>query len=560
VLSVHVLPSLPGTIFFEAESPQLINSVVASLHNVPLPQVKIAVPGIVSDFCNFTRLAHLYQGRFIRVVGTEFADDYAKVIRVSHRKGHVLVKVRPRIDYLGIQANNCPSQAAITAAMSPDYRPPQAWFNEVGLVALGAVVRGGPARMCGFPIELRYWDGKFFSGRWQITKISTEAVQTEGISVPDDVIIAFNECGVTRSWVDHIPSPCGFAVFGEFSSNEISSSQSDLSNVEDTSPQSSKDISSSRMDFEQVATQEPRPESLDVEELLKSKMLAQKSWERPPSAFSIGYHVTPVSGRFAGLPCQVESTDLHSVGLAAQWTGRISWVPAKVLEPLASTRVDDAVQAAQSTSAASLWTSFQTPPPPTDHQTVEVMVEQQPSFRQLRPGDLVRRSERGLAIVIGPDQCRDTENHDHPLPRELNEHVFDEATQDSRHNKIDIGDTVTIIHGKHAGATGTIVRMTGQHVFLSIDGNIVAVASHNIHHSGEDTRETDIIGEEIVIINRNSLSQPFPILRIERDGGIRLRGSEMIVHFCDYGSKWRFATELGIASNDMTDSGIRKKR
>jgi hypothetical protein len=285
--------------------------------------------------------------------------------------------------------------------------------------------------MCGHPIDLRYWDGKFFSGRWQITKISTEAVQTQGISVPDDVIFAFNECGVVRSWVDHIPSSCGFAVFGEFSSNEISSSQSDLSDVEDTSPQSSKDISSSRMEFEQVATQEPRPESLEVEELLKSKMLSQKAWEHPPSAFSIGGHVTPVSGPFAGLPCQVESIDSHIVGLAAQWTGRISRASAKVLEPLASTRVDATVQAAQSTSASSLWTSFQTPLPPTDHQTVEVMVEQQPSFRQLRPGDLVQRSEGGLAIVIGPDQCRDTENHDHPLPRELNEHVFDEATQNS---------------------------------------------------------------------------------------------------------------------------------
>jgi hypothetical protein len=83
--------------------------------------------------------------------------------------------------------------------MPPGYRPPQVWFNEVALIALGAVVRDGPTRMGGYPIDLRYWDGTFLWDFPTPEKRPIEAVQTQGIAVPDDVIIAFNECGVVRS-------------------------------------------------------------------------------------------------------------------------------------------------------------------------------------------------------------------------------------------------------------------------------------------------------------------------------------------------------------------------
>jgi hypothetical protein len=494
--SVISLPGFPHELFFEANSIDVIESEiikVSELSSRLSHLVELTSHDIVRKFCNYTRLCRIHTGSFAQVQIGVFHNDFGQIVHVAPNEGEVILKLRPRIDYDGLRTNHYASQVRLTAEREPTYRPPPSFFKPNTLSELNAEIKestldiGQPD-----PIPVRVWDQKTFYGRFQYERFSCSMVKLRSFTIPFEVKAVFddNVNGVERT----IP---GFTPNGKSPSKPrrfvpMLPSASDLTQLSTSVPAPPPVRPSPGSEVADRAPEpEPKPEPAPV--------------LRPPP-FAVGDTVVPVAGPYAGLPARVEFVGqfvVASLDTEARFT-----VPGGLAQWVAS--------------------------PPDEGDAP-------------RRGDLVRLPGGAPAVVIGEGCCRDLANVDHAvtvaaLSRETRD---DPSITDSVGARVNIGDTVTAVHGGFTGSSGKVLWRVDEHLFVGRGVDITAVPARDAVVEGPD----GFVGSQIVVINQGVSSSPYTVISLGTDGVIRARGHDVItLPLSEIGVRWRPAREVDRAT------------
>jgi ribosomal protein L24 len=395
---------------------------------------------------------------------------------------------------------------------------------------------------------VRKWDGKKFYGRFQYKKVKATAVLTSGFTVRSDVAALFRAevYGAERQfpWLaDYLrrsPEPLARKRFPALLS--LFEPPATLTFLPDPVP---------------LPADNPPPDA--------------KNAPRPPdpAPFSPGDHVLPVSGRFASLPCRVDSAGDYIVASVLQGTlFEVDQSRLRVIEkpqaPVRPPLADIGVQAAGcENSLKSVREMKHDAPlsPPCEQASRETQTKSK--FQPVpRVGDLVGLWTGNHAIVLRGGLCRDVLGRDFPMTTVTHSQRIedDPTTRDSAGNRVNIGEVVKIVKGKDANKEGEVLHMIDHTYFIAYRDDVIAVAASQTLLTADTDVQADIVDEEVVTIRKAAISAPYRIVAMATDGTLRaVQGEDAItLKLAEYGSAWMFAAEVGLSSGKGIQKPARK--
>lgn len=517
--SVFYIPSMPNDLFIEAATE---SDVVTLIHSIPelvaSKHSKLTSDLIVRNFCNFSRSERLKPGRLVRVDSGEFSGDIGQIIHIYEEERSVLVKMRPRIDYEGLEQDCVSTQTRLNSYKNPHYRAPQAFFKEESLRVVNPIIEKGTITFGNKTIDVQIWDSKKFYGRYQYVKFPLSQIITWNFTVPVDVAKTFKmdvfgeEHNIPRFERElnlYLPEKThkqGKKKISFFPSFESLRQEEPKQTNTTTAAQLPQELERSELPItwldikeEPVIPIEPAPAvqertytkqtTTEKKQPAKQEKEKQKEKEKPKksASFKGGDKVVPVSGEYAGIPCIVDSVQnkMVKVSFMSKAVFRIPLNEMTVVQP-GSGKINESVESQTEESMrntpATMSSGHMQPKKP-KHLLKEEGI-QCSGFSILKPriGDLAQLFTGKVVCVISETECIDYRNARYPINQiDGTVTVLDEPGLTDCYNKrINVGEKVKLNDERHDGREGTVLHTHNGFVFIRLDDKITSVSCKQV--------------------------------------------------------------------------------